>query len=56
MKKTVLFESHKNQGAKFINFAGWRMPFSYSSPSQEHLQVRQSGGIFDVSHMGANLH
>ena len=52
MKKTVLFESHKNQGAKFINFAGWRMPFSYSSPSQEHLQVRQSGGIFDVSHMG----
>ena len=52
MKKTVLFESHKNQGAKFINFAGWRMPFSYSSPSQEHLQVRQSGGLFDVSHMG----
>ena len=52
MKKTALFESHKNQGAKFINFAGWQMPFCYTSPSQEHLQTRQTGGIFDVSHMG----
>ena len=52
MKKTVLFESHKNQGAKFINFAGWRMPFCYTSPFQEHRQARQTGGLFDVSHMG----
>ena len=52
MKKTILFESHKNQGAKFVNFAGWRMPFCYTSPSQEHQQVRQTGGLFDVSHMG----
>ena len=52
MKKTALFESHKNQGAKFINFAGWRMPFCYTSPAQEHLQTRQTGGLFDVSHMG----
>ena len=52
MKKTALFESHKNQGAKFINFAGWRMPFCYTSPAQEHRQVRQTGGLFDVSHMG----
>ncbi|MDE0092148.1 MAG: glycine cleavage system aminomethyltransferase GcvT [Oligoflexia bacterium] len=52
MKKTALFESHKNQGAKFISFAGWRMPFCYTSPAQEHCQVRQTGGLFDVSHMG----
>ena len=52
MKKTALFESHKNQGAKFIHFAGWRMPFSYTSPTQEHLQTRKTGGLFDVSHMG----
>ncbi|MCZ0933377.1 MAG: glycine cleavage system aminomethyltransferase GcvT [Oligoflexia bacterium] len=52
MKKTSLFESHKNQGAKFINFAGWRMPFCYTSPAQEHHQARQTGGLFDVSHMG----
>ena len=52
MKKTPLFESHKKQGAKFISFAGWHMPFCYTNPSQEHLQTRQTGGLFDVSHMG----
>ena len=52
MKKTVLFESHKKQSARFVSFAGWTMPFSYSTPREEHLQVRQTGGLFDVSHMG----
>ena len=52
MKKTKLFDSHKNYGARFINFAGWQMPFCYTSPAQEHHQVRQTGGLFDVSHMG----
>ena len=52
VKKTVLFESHKNLGARFINFAGWRMPFSYTNPGEEHLNVRRFGGLFDVSHMG----
>ena len=52
MKKPVLFESHKKLSARFISFAGWQMPFSYTSPKQEHLQVRQTGGLFDVSHMG----
>ena len=52
MNKTILFESHKRLSARFISFAGWTMPFSYSSPREEHLQVRQTGGLFDVSHMG----
>ena len=52
MKKTPFFESHKNQGARFISFSGWQMPFSYKSPALEHHQVRKSGGLFDVSHMG----
>ena len=52
MKKTALFESHKNTGARFISFAGWQMPFSYKSPALEHHQVRNTGGLFDVSHMG----
>lgn len=52
MKKTPFFESHQNLGAKFISFAGWQMPFSYKSPALEHHQVRKSGGLFDVSHMG----
>lgn len=52
MKKTALFESHKALGVRFISFAGWQMPFSYRGPALEHHQVRQTGGLFDVSHMG----
>ena len=52
MKTTSFFESHKALGALFVPFAGWKMPFSYGSPWAEHLNVRQTGGIFDVSHMG----
>ena len=52
MKRTPFFESHKGQEARFIPFAGWQMPFSYTSPTLEHHQVRKSGGLFDVSHMG----
>ena len=50
--KTPLFSSHKLQGARFVDFAGWKMPFSYTHPREEHLKVRESGGLFDVSHMG----
>ena len=50
--KTPLFNSHKEQGARFVDFAGWKMPFSYTHPQEEHLQVRKQGGLFDVSHMG----
>ena len=52
MKRTAFFDSHKAQGARFISFAGWQMPFSYRSPALEHHQVRKMGGLFDVSHMG----
>ena len=52
MNKTALYESHIQLGAKMISFAGWKMPFSYSSPKEEHLNVRKHGGLFDVSHMG----
>ena len=52
IKKTILFDNHKKRGARFINFAGWRMPFSYTNPGKEHLNTRQHGGLFDVSHMG----
>lgn len=43
---------HVDQGAKMVNFAGWEMPLLYGSIIKEHLQVRRSGGLFDVSHMG----
>lgn len=43
---------HISQGAKMVDFAGWDMPLHYGSIIQEHNQVRNSGGLFDVSHMG----
>jgi len=43
---------HQEQGAKFVDFAGWEMPIHYGSIREEHQQVRQRGGLFDVSHMG----
>ena len=55
MKKTFLFNKHSQLGAKISNFAGFQMPISYSSVNNEHLHVRNSAGIFDVSHMGEIL-
>ena len=52
MKKTAIYETHLKLGAKMIGFAGWKMPFSYSNPTKEHLSVREHGGLFDISHMG----
>jgi aminomethyltransferase len=52
MKRTRLFETHKNAGAKFVEFFGWEMPIEYSGIIQEHMAVRQRAGLFDVSHMG----
>ena len=51
-KKTHLFDFHKQQNAKIINFAGWDMPFSYDGTLKEHHYVRENAGYFDVSHMG----
>ena len=35
-----------------VPFAGWNMPVQYAGISAEHLAVRSSCGIFDISHMG----
>ena len=37
------------------NFAGYKMPISYGSIINEHNCVRNSVGVFDVSHMGEFL-
>ncbi|GAB4332080.1 MAG: glycine cleavage system aminomethyltransferase GcvT [Calditrichia bacterium] len=51
-KKTGLYEFHVAKGAKMVPFAGFIMPIQYTSMIEEHLKVRQSVGVFDVSHMG----
>ena len=52
MKKTILNKIHKKLGAKMGQFAGYEMPIQYSGVKQEHLNVRNNVGVFDVSHMG----
>ncbi len=52
LKRTALFEEHKKLGGKIVPFAGWEMPVQYSNIIEEHLNVRNKAGLFDVSHMG----
>ncbi|HXC03841.1 MAG TPA: glycine cleavage system aminomethyltransferase GcvT, partial [Bacteroidia bacterium] len=52
MKNTALTSVHIALGAKMVPFAGYNMPVSYSGLNEEHLTVRNSVGVFDVSHMG----
>ena len=52
LKRTPLFDAHQKLGARLIDFGGWEMPVQYSSIVDEHLAVRRSAGIFDISHMG----
>ncbi|MBL7902051.1 MAG: glycine cleavage system aminomethyltransferase GcvT [Bacteroidia bacterium] len=52
MKSTALTQLHTSLGAKMVPFAGYNMPVSYSGLNEEHLTVRNSVGVFDVSHMG----
>ena len=51
MNKTPLNKSHIELGAKMVHFSNWEMPISYSSLIEEHNAVRNTAGIFDVSHM-----
>ena len=52
LRHTPLFEAHRAAGAKLVPFAGWEMPVQYEGVRAEHLAVRDSCGVFDVSHMG----
>jgi aminomethyltransferase len=52
MELTKLNKLHKKLGAKMVDFAGYEMPVQYSSIIAEHKAVRNSVGVFDVSHMG----
>ena len=55
MKSTPLLQTHVNLGAKMVPFAGFNMPVSYKGVNHEHMVVRNSVGVFDVSHMGEFL-
>src|SRR6516225_12449613 len=55
LRKTPLNAWHRRVGARMVNFGGWDMPVEYPATGgllAEHKAVRNSVGVFDVSHMG----
>lgn len=52
MKRTPFYEIHVELNAKIAPFAGFEMPIQYEGIIAEHKRVRESVGVFDVSHMG----
>jgi aminomethyltransferase len=52
MKRTVFYDKHLAMQAKMVPFAGYEMPVEYLGVRQEHQNVRENVGVFDVSHMG----
>ena len=51
LKTTPLNAAHRAMGAKMVDFGGWDMPVNYGSQIDEHHQVRNDSGMFDVCHM-----
>ncbi|MCK4358395.1 MAG: glycine cleavage system aminomethyltransferase GcvT [Candidatus Cloacimonetes bacterium] len=52
-KKTPFYNIHKKNNAKILSFADYEMPIQYEKGIMyEHRKVRESVGIFDLSHMG----
>lgn len=60
VRKTALNSAHRQLGARMVDFNGWDMPVEYPANATrksggliaEHMIVRNSVGLFDVSHMG----
>ncbi len=54
--RSPLHERHVSLGAKLADFGGWEMPIEYAASGggvlKEHAAVRESVGLFDVSHLG----
>ncbi len=51
-KKTAFYEMHVQNRGRIVEFAGFLMPIQFKGIVEEHLKVRNSIGVFDVSHMG----
>jgi aminomethyltransferase len=52
MPVSPLDSLHRELGARFVDFGGWSMPVQYEGVLAEHKAVRESVGVFDVSHLG----
>lgn len=52
LKRTPLWSSHRELGARLVDFGGWEMPVQYDGILAEHAAVRNDCGVFDICHMG----
>ncbi len=53
LRTTPLTDWHREHGGKMVEFAGYSMPIRFpDGVITEHKAVRETCGIFDVSHMG----
>ncbi|MGK7906449.1 MAG: glycine cleavage system aminomethyltransferase GcvT [Synechococcus sp.] len=52
LSRTPLYNRHVALGARMVPFSGWEMPLQYSGTLAEHRAVRETAGVFDISHMG----
>jgi len=53
LKRTPLNSEHKRLNGKMVEFTGWEMPINFENGIlSEHKIIRESVGVFDVSHMG----
>ncbi|MEQ1833745.1 MAG: glycine cleavage system aminomethyltransferase GcvT [Candidatus Eisenbacteria bacterium] len=52
LKHTPFYDYHRAAGAKLVDFAGFEMPVRYTGDVREHMAVRQTAGLFDITHMG----
>ena len=54
-QRTTLYDVHVALGARMVEFGGWEMPVQYGPILDEVRTVRNSAGLFDLSHMGRVL-
>ncbi|HEY3316591.1 MAG TPA: glycine cleavage system aminomethyltransferase GcvT [Bacillota bacterium] len=52
LRKTPNYDMHFKYGGKVVDFGGWALSVQFSGILEEHKQVREKVGLFDVSHMG----
>jgi aminomethyltransferase len=55
LKRTSIFSEYSRYGGKIVEFFGWELPVQFSGIIDEHLNIREKVGLFDVSHMGEIL-
>jgi len=51
-KLTPFHDRHVAAGGRMVDFAGYDLPVQFHGIIPEHIRVRTTVGVFDVSHMG----